>query len=144
MEKLPPTHRAISLSSASSEQSKATLAESEARFLEARSCWLRLYSEPDCLTDPEKRLAMLSVRLQYQEAELDWHFHLRSAGGLGKLYADVLTSVRDGFLSLEIADVADVHHKLNVGSSPNGLVAWAIAQHLRERLNAGITEAVAP
>ena len=53
---------------------------------------------------------------------------------LEKLYADVLRNVRkDGFLGETTADVAEVHGKMKTGLSPNGLVAWSIAQYLRDR-----------
>ena len=56
---------------------------------------------------------------------------------LEQVYADVVRKVReDGFSSITTADVADVHEKIKMGLSPNGLIGWAIARHLRECLNA--------
>ena len=80
---------------------------------------------------------MLSARLHYQDAGLDWLSHFRASHGLQKLYADVLAIVTESFLGLTLADVADVHREMKKGFSPNGLVGWAIAQHLRERLDVG-------
>jgi len=52
------------------------------------------------------------------------------------LYADVLADVKDDFLGLTVADVAEVHRKMKEGASPNGLVNWAVARYLRDHLDA--------